>query len=326
MRRMFVLSTLGDDSSMGIIYSPDVGVHGHVTTVVDWPALSREPSLTLCSLPEFQRWGGPVSHRIFREMAATSAFERLAARARSDNTVGIRISAYVVWLEPGDYPSHRPDWHIDRVGGLKKEAGIEVVDLRDPLSFPSFILTSIFQTPSDMAGDMDSPSSEFLLASFSGQSGETWADMRDMHSDIDGWLERNPVPSVMKAGDRTIISFSPRTVHRPGCSRAAGWRYLMRLGLYTTTEPCSPYPNHMVFYNPVWNKFAGKTIFRRVGETVSSPEPGVRSVSLDTDQGVAEAYRFVRSNSLNVNSPSTPLDDLIDEAAARGAAQVAASR
>lgn len=305
-----------------MIYAPDVGIHGNVTSKVDAESLRHEPSLTLCTLPIFSEWAGPISKRIFTEIAATSAFQRLAARARNDVNVSIRISVYVVWLKSGDFPSQRPDWHIDRVGGLTRQGNIELVDLRDPLCFPSFILTSIFQTESSSARDVDSPSTEFLLSSFPGRSGELWADMREMHVDIDEWLAKNPNPTILKPGNRTIASFSPRTVHRPGCASANGWRYLLRLGLYTTQEPCSPYPNHMVFYNPVWNSSTRAMTFRRTGDTTSRSDPDVRSVPLDTERGRIAALRFVESNFLRVDKTINNLSDLAEAAACKGLLQV----
>ena len=65
---------------MAITYQPDVSLHGRVATAVDEAALRGEPSLTLCTIPTFAQWAGPVSQRVFIELARTSAFERIAAK------------------------------------------------------------------------------------------------------------------------------------------------------------------------------------------------------------------------------------------------------
>jgi len=93
-----------------MIYRSDFGFHGHMTSLVEEDALRREPSLTLCTVDTFAEWSGPFSKRVFTEIAGTSAFQRIAARAAADPTVSIRTSVYVTWLEPQDFPSHRPDW------------------------------------------------------------------------------------------------------------------------------------------------------------------------------------------------------------------------
>ena len=299
---------------MSITYCPDVGIHGLIETSVDQRSLQAEPSLTLCSPSVFAKWAGPISRSIFSELAGSTGFERIAARADRDSTLSIRISVYVVWLEEGDFPSHRPDWHIDRVGGLRKKESIELVDLRDTTEFPSFLLTSIFLPSVENGAHLDSRSSEFLLAKFRGQSSLLWADMREMHIDIDSWLAANPNPSVLKVGNRTIASFSPRTVHRPGRAATSGWSYLMRLGLYTATEPCSPYPDHMVFFNPVWNEQTRATVFRRVGSTTAETEPKVRSVALTLAHGERAARDFVREASLNVAQSPQLVDEAIQSA------------
>ncbi len=309
-----------------MIYKPDIGLHGLAEVKVDSEALRHEPSLTLCSLPVFAEWAGPVSKQVFAEIAATSAFQRLACRAARDPSVSVRISVYVVWLEAGDFPSHRPDWHIDRIGALHRQGHLELVDLRDPLSFPSFVLSSIFLTESSDALQIDSPSTEFLLATFEGTSPELWADMQAMHLDIDRWLERNPNPRVLKAGDRSVVSFSTRTVHRPGQAVMGGWRYLMRLGLYTTLEPCSPYPDHLVFFNPVWSSLTGAPSFRRVGDTHAVAEPAKRSVSLVTEEGRAAASDFLERNSFRRgnNFSTSEMRALVKNAARQGEKQLRA--
>jgi len=282
-----------------MIYRADFGFHGHMTSLVEEDALRREPSLTLCTVDTFAEWSGPFSKRVFTEIAGTSAFQRIAARAAADPTVSIRTSVYVTWLEPQDFPSHRPDWHIDRIGSLHYDGGIERVDLRDPLGFSSFVLSSLFLTSSDREEDRSSPSTEFLVATFQGKSPEVWADMRAMHDDIDWAIAENPHIPVVKAGNRTIASFSPRTVHRPGMATVSGWRYLMRLGLYTTEEACSPYPDHFVFYNPVWSAATSLTSFRRAGDRETVDTPAVRSVSLMTRGGRISAAKFADENALH---------------------------
>lgn len=308
---------------MAITYQPDVSLHGRVRTAVDDVVLRAEPSLTLCTIPTFAQWAGPVSRRVFSELARTSAFERIAARAVRDATLSVRVSVYVVWLEAGEFPSHRADWHIDRIGGLRSRDGVELVDLRDPVAFPSFLLTTIF-LPAASASDahLDSRSTEFLLSTFPGSSGELWADMREMHVDIDRWLADHPHPPVLKAGDRMIAGFSPRTVHRPGQAAVPGWSYLMRLGLYTATEPCSPYPDHFVFYNPVFSGPAGKMFFRRVGATELAPEPATRSVPLTTTDGMRAAHEFMRAHALSRDGGPSSVEAEVEAAAVRGLQQL----
>lgn len=311
------------DVPMSITYSPDVGLHGKVATPVDANSLRAEPSLTLCTIPVFARWAGPISHRVFSELIRTTGFQRIAARAHRDPTLSIRISVYAVWLEAGDFPSQRPDWHIDRIGGYRNASGAELVDLRDATSFPSFLLTSIFLPTTPADSHADSRSSEFLLSTFDGTSGELWADMMEMHLDIDGWLAANPNPPILKAGNRTIVSFSPRTVHRPGCASTSGWSYMLRLGLYTATEPCSPYPDHLVFFNPVWNESSRTTVFRRVGSTDSANVPPVRSVPLAVDWGEEAAIQFLSDQSLHPGRSNVSYDSEVKSAALLGLSQVA---
>lgn len=307
-----------------MIYRADFGFHGRLMAPVAEDALRQEPSLTLCTVDMFAQWSGPFSRRVFAEIAGTAAFHRIAARAQADSTVSIRISVYVVWLEPLEFPSHRPDWHIDRIGGLHQDGAIERVDLRDPLEFSSFVLSSVFLTESEREDDRGSPSTEFLLATFPGQSPELWADMREMHNDIDTALSENPEFPIVKAGNRTIASFSPRTVHRPGQATVPGWRYLMRLGLYTTEEACSPYPDHFVFYNPVWSAATRSTSFRRAGDREARSTPTVRSVSLRTRDGRIAAARFADENSLLTGQrpAGVELRDLVSSAARIGFQQV----
>ena len=88
----------------------------------------------------------------------------------------------------------------------------------------------------------------------------------------------------------------------------------MRLGLYTATEPCSPYPDHMVFFNPVWNEQTRATVFRRVGSTTAETEPKVRSVALTLAHGERAARDFVREASLNVAQSPQLVDEAIQSA------------
>lgn len=307
---------------MAITYSSDIGLHGNITTRVGPADLQFEPSLTLCSPDVFDAWAGPVSHDVLSQVALTTGFQRIAARALVDPTVSVRISVYSVWLEPGEFPSIRPDWHIDRIGGLRKKLGIEYVDLTDNLRFASFLLTSIFLPDRDEPESIDSRSTEFLLARFEGESGVLWADMREMHNDIDSWLARAGLPRVLKAGDRAIVTFSPRTVHRAGRASVAGWSYLFRLGLYTSLEPCSPYADHMVFYNPAWHEPTGQVRFRKCGSTVHGPEPSVRSVPLISERGARDAAVFVASNRLRVGTSASRLSSILADAAVLGRQQV----
>jgi len=200
---------------------------------------------------------------------------------------------------------------------MRREGDVELADFRDPLGFPSFILSSIFETESKKPEDKDSPSTEFLVTTIHGKCRESWADMREMHNDIDSALARNPGIAIRKAGNRTIASFSPRTVHRPGRATAQGWRYLMRLGLYATDEPCSPYIDHMVFHNPVWNADTNLVLFRRVGHSHSTEQPQIRSVPLNAKDGQKAAAKFVEENSLQIDSAVSidALSSLVDTAA-----------
>jgi hypothetical protein len=282
-----------------MLYRPDIGIHGRLSFSPQMSELEREPSLTLCALDHFGFWGGPLSQRAFREIAETSAFQRIAARADSDHKVSIRVSSYTVWLDASEVPSARPDWHIDRVGALWRHGNSELVDLRDPFGFPSYILVSCFVTPyEDYTAGLDQVSTEFLLDSFLGSSPDLWADMNDMHRDIDTAVSRGPNLLLVKAGDRMIVSFSPRTVHRPGHSAVGGWRYLLRVGLYTGEEDCSPYSDHFVFYNPAWDMNTQSVKFRRVGNMNPSGELARRSVSLLQNEGLMLAKEFVEQNNL----------------------------
>jgi hypothetical protein len=307
---------------MAITYSPDIGVHGHLTTSAGSDTLQFEPSLTLCTPDIFNMWAGPVSQSIFAELVATTAFQRIAARADSDTSMSIRISVYSVWLEAGEFPSYRPDWHIDRIGGLRKNEGIEYVDLRDTANFPSFLLASVFVPSQGHEAVIHSRSTEFMLASFGGKSGLVWADMREMHRDIDSWLATSEPPPVYKAGNRTIVSFSSRTVHRPGQADVSGWSYLLRLGLYTTLEPCSPYTDHFVFYNPVWHAPTQQARFRRCGSMETGPEPAVRSVPLASKQGAADAASFVAEYGIRVSGSSASTSASLTNAAQLGRQQI----
>lgn len=284
-------------------YEPDIGFHGNISVDLSKSAIQFEPSLTLCEISNFGYWGGLVSHQIFKQLALSSAFQRLAARAESDPNVSIRISTYTVWLEAGEVPSARPDWHIDRVGALRRKGVEELVDLRDPFKFPSYILTSFFIPADNNApGSIDDVSTEFLLSSFSGSSPELWANMDHMHLDIDTAFSKGGNLRSIKAGNSMLVSFSPRTVHRPGQTTMPGWRYLMRVGLYTTLEPCSPYRDHFVFFNPAWSNVHNHVSYRKVGCKNSLAEPTRRSVPLIEAEGRNRANSFVEENDLAIQA------------------------
>jgi hypothetical protein len=282
-----------------VLYSPNFQLHCPIVTCVDAAAISAEPSLTLCSIDEFNRWSGPISRDVFAEVAATAQYQALAGRAELDPTVSIRVSVYAVWLERGDVPSQRPDWHIDRVGACRIHGEAEQSDFRDPLKFRSFILVSAFAALSPDVDDLDGPSTEFLLMSFEGKTQEYWGDNNDMHDDINHALQQSTAPTIVKAGNKMIASFCPRTVHRPGVADADGWRFLLRVGLYTALEPCSPYADHMVFYNPAFSTVTGDVRFRRVGTRDSVHVVPRRSVSLETEAGKLAAAEFIHQQSLN---------------------------
>lgn len=306
-------------------YAPDIGFHGAVSLDVREPHVQREPSLTLCDLTNFGYWSGFLSNNVFRQLVLTSAFQRLAARAESDSGVSIRVSTYTVWLEAGEVPSARPDWHIDRVGALRRDGAEELVDLRDPFKFPSYILTSVF-VPEDphAVGFADEVSTEFLLSPISGTSPEYWANMNHMHQDIDTAFAKNSSLRTIRAGDRMLMSFSPRTVHRPGQTSVPGWRYLMRVGLYTTLEPCSPYLDHFVFFNPAWHSVSGDVKYRTVGCKSSLQEPAKRSVSLLRSEERRQAMKFVEESALSIQGHEgiRAVEQLVAEATNKGMSQI----
>ena len=265
-------------------YQPDIGFHGSIKTEIEINDLVKEPSLTLCDLQNFGYWGGAVSHKIFREITKISAFKRIITRTHVDPEVSIRISTYTVWLDAGQVPSSRQDWHIDRVGTLHQIGVDEIVDLRDPFQFPSFMLVTAFIPEKKLDSDsLNQTSTEFLLSTISGSLPAFGIDNSKMHQEIDEALKLVDELDTVYSGNRMIVSFSPRTIHRPGKAIFPGWRYMLRIGLYTTKEKCSPYADHFINFNPVWDSFSNSVKFRKVGRKETYATPNKRSIDLLKD-------------------------------------------
>jgi len=282
-----------------MLYRPDIGFHGTIESQIGENELCNEPALTLCDPVRFGYWGGNIAHRVFEEISKTSAFSRIAILAKNNSDATIRFTTHTLWLEDSQVPSARRDWHLDRVGPLLFKGNTELADLRDPFGFPSYILVSVFFPFANGSRSVrDCVSTEFVLDTFEGSSGDYLVDPRIMTKDIDNVFRTNPFLRTMKVGDRMIVSFSPRSAHRPGKAVVSGWRFFLRIGLYTHGEECSPYPNHYVFYNPSLDLKKNSVVFRKIGQKESISDCTRRSISLINFPD--EALEFSEKHSLSI--------------------------
>jgi hypothetical protein len=117
-----------------------------------------------------------------------------------------------------------------------------------------------------------------------------------MTEDIDDAFRRNSGLRTIKVGDKMIVSFSPRTAHRPGKAIVSGWRFFLRIGLYTSGDRCSPYPSHYVFFNPAFDLKRNVVVFRMAGRKEETALFNTRSVSLK--DAAEEALSFASLNKL----------------------------
>ncbi len=305
-------------------YTGELTLHGSVRQRFSGEQCRREPSVSLLEMKQAGLWLGPISRAVLEEIAATSSFQRICARAETDEKVALRVTTRTVWLERGEVPE-RPGWHIDRVGGFELRDGEEYCDYSRVFEFPSFILVSFLspRLPSD-ANLLGETSTEFVVTPLKGDCRESWSPMSRMYRDVQSALSKAEGARTLRAGDAGIVAYSERTVHRAGIARVAGWRFLLRVGLFSITGCRSPFEDHFVLWNGLWNEKLQSAYLRRVGAKTTRSECEQRSLSLRNGQGVADAGAYAKEWGLEVGSDGATerINALVERAAGLGREQI----
>lgn len=279
-------------------YIPDIAIHSPLEIFPTDEMCQKEPSLSLCDLKHFGTWHGPISAAVFEHMARTSSFQRICARGKIDPSAEIRVSTRTVWLEAGETPE-RPEWHIDRVGSYKQEGDIDMCDYAELFSFPSFLIASfLLPTKSGKSYSLDEASTEFFLTPFEGNCNDSWSEMKRMYDDVESGVSIGTGNRTLRSGDKSLVAYSERTVHRAGIAPVSGWRYMMRLGLFSTKSPRSPNEDQFVFRNSIWD--GQRSFLRSAGRTNLNDNVSVRSVSLTQESGSQLARQFICDQDLAV--------------------------
>lgn len=227
--------------------------------------LQVEPSLTLCSPEVFARFGGRAAAEALRFMLATGALDEAIMTVRESPGLDIRISTYTLWLDTGQVPSSRYDWHIDRIGAISGSGTDERYDAADYTGRRSFAVLSHFVPDSALAGraGLDVASTEFVVDPGAIFLPGRWLSTSEVQERITSSLSGGY--NAVHAGNGVGAAFSARAVHRPGYAPRPGWRFMIRVGAYLADPPCSPYIDHIPRYNPFCHRTAAGSRLRAVG-------------------------------------------------------------
>ncbi|MGI8336664.1 hypothetical protein ACRYCC_42540 [Actinomadura scrupuli] len=219
--------------------------------------------MSLCSLEVFRRYGGAVASMALEALLRLGALDEILLAVRSGTGLALRISTYSIWLEAGQVPSSRSDWHIDRTGGIRGAGADERYDASDTTRRRSFALTCLFAPDGDGRDrdTLDTASTEFVTRPSAIDLPDGWTTTGQVGRRIEAW--RSAGCHSEPCGNASAVSFSARAVHRPGLARVAGWRFLLRVGAYETST--SPYQDHVTVCNPFCTRSEPGFLLRPVG-------------------------------------------------------------
>jgi hypothetical protein len=223
-----------------------------------------EPSLTLCDRNHFFAAAGDLSRSIAQAVEATTTYAELADSAPA--AWQIRWTSTFLWVDAGQVPAARHEWHVDRLGPGWTDRGRELADYSFNFALePSrpFLGTVAYAWP-DSEGLTSAITTEFL---------------DERHTVTAPGFPENPrcfSEAVTRAigvtaGPRRVIShepgelswIGPRTLHRAPLFHQSAWRLFVRVGLYR--EPHSPFVDHRLLCHRMYEPATGRTIFRPVG-------------------------------------------------------------
>lgn len=310
-----------------VLYRSDVAVTAGPSLDIPISRLEVEPSLTLCDLSEFDAWGGSLGHEMFKSLAQITPFQFMSIRSLNDKTLEMRVTTHAVHLKAGQTPSSRREWHLDRIGGCENRDGVEVVDLTDSTEFPTFLCYSAFlpdQTETASQPDLDAISTQFLVAHFPGESEVQWDDAKQMSRDIDDFYSRHAKSIVVSAGDQNVAAFGPRTAHRTGVTTVPGWRFFIRVGLYSSGRNCSPYSDHLTRSNVVYDLAREQVLLVPAGTTEQTIAASQNGRSIDLKSGSIMALEHLIKSGLETNGGSPgESQEVVREAASTGLRKLA---
>jgi hypothetical protein len=229
------------------------------------PDVEEEPSLTLCSTASFFRAAGPLGRAVGHAIERSSPFLSLIQVRASGWS--IRWTSQLLWVDAGEVPAARHEWHIDRVGpGWNTPAG-EVADFTDNAAASddhvAFGAVSYFWPDDDGEGPV-SLATEFLLEPLMVPVERLVDDPRTLGDAVSGCAGAlQGSDRIATHGSDALVWFSARTLHRPPVADCSGWRFFLRVGLYR--EPYSRYADHRLCCHRLYDARAQQPLFRPVG-------------------------------------------------------------
>ncbi|SNR73808.1 hypothetical protein [Actinomadura mexicana] len=272
----------------------------------------HEPSLTLCSLDAFARYAGPVGAAALDALLTLGALDEIIDSVRADRGLVIRITVAALWLDRGQVPGARPDWHIDRAGAITGAGARERYDTSDLTRRRSFALVSLFSPEEPAPPGAPDASTEFAVAPGGLPLPGGWARSRDVAEHIRTWLSAGR--SCAPCGDGRAVSFGARAVHRPGAAPVPGWRILVRAGAYQSDPPMSPYEERIPACNPFCRRTGPGFWLRPVGTRERATPMRSWSVRAGDDAAVEEL--FARRSLRPAPAPATAAITRIRDACA----------
>ncbi|WP_149257700.1 hypothetical protein [Actinomadura sp. K4S16] len=278
----------------GVFSAPDAPfrIHGRVEPA-SVGSLAHEPSLTLCSLEAFARYAGPVGASALDALLTLGALDGIIESVQADHGLVIRITVAALWLDRGQVPGARPDWHIDRAGAIAGTGALERYDTSDLTHRRSFALVSLFSPEAPAPhrapdAHTSEASTEFAMAPGGLPLPGGWARSRDVAEHIRTWISAGR--PCTPCGDGRAVSFGARAVHRPGAAPMPGWRILVRAGAYQSDPPTSPYEERIPAYNPFCRRTDPGFWLRPVGTKERATPMRSWSVHANDDVAVEELF------------------------------------
>lgn len=209
-------------------------------------ALVCEPSLSMCSPGLFEQHAGSVAKRTLGLLRACGALEEQEAFVERQPEFELRITARTLWIEPGEVPHPRREWHLDRHGSIAKADGdprrLQAEFALEP-SIPGFISLTSFGTDEGREAE-GAPLTEFLPVAVELDLDDPYCSAEVLSRAAQRALAGlGSLPEIRRVEPGHPVQFNGHVLHRPGIASAAGWRQFFRIGVYKK-RALSPFRNH----------------------------------------------------------------------------------